>query len=244
MTLTAATLTVTSAGMRAAPLIQTSRFLRRVPPDGQSLRAVARVTDADDRMVLTALEITDAHGSVVVRADQSAILRPRRGAPAAPVDRVLTTVMLTDIVGSTRLARDLGDARWNDVLAEHHAVVRRLLALHKGREIKTTGDGFLATFDSPTRAVRCAAAIRDGLHGLGLEVRIGLHTGECDFGGGDVAGVAVHVASRLEAAAQPGQILVTSTVNDVVAGSGLHLADAGVRTLKDLDGEWKLFAVE
>ena len=115
--------------------------------------------------------------------------------------------------------------------------------MHGGREVKTTGDGFLATFDSPTQGMRCAIAIRDAVRGLGLELRAGIHTGECEVSAGDVAGVAVHVAARLESAARPGQILVSNTVRELAAGSGVRLADHGRRELKGLDGTWAVFAV-
>jgi class 3 adenylate cyclase len=156
----------------------------------------------------------------------------------------LATVLFTDIAESTRLAEFVGDERWRRVLDEHHAVVRRHLETFKGREIKTTGDGFLALFDSPGRAVHCARAIRDRLKPLGLHVRIGIHTGECELTGGDVAGIAVHVASRIQGLADPGQILVSNTVRDLVAGSGLDLADFGTHKLKGLDGKYQLFAAQ
>jgi class 3 adenylate cyclase len=154
------------------------------------------------------------------------------------------TVLFTDLVGSTQRAEQLGDSRWGGLLDEHNAVIRRQLELHKGREVKMTGDGFLATFDSPTRAVQCARAIQDAVERLGLEIRAGIHTGECEAVGGDVAGIAVHVASRVQSAAQPGEILVSSTVRDLIAGSGLRLDDRGIHELKGLDGKWTLFAVE
>jgi class 3 adenylate cyclase len=123
-------------------------------------------------------------------------------------------------------------------------VVRRQLELFKGREVKTTGDGFLATFDSPTRAVQCARAVRDGVKRLGLEIRAGIHTGECEVGGGDVAGVAVHVAARVQSAAAAGEVFITGVVRDLIAGSGLRTSDRGVHHLKGLDGQWRLFGVE
>src|SRR5437588_13059792 len=124
--------------------------------------------------------------------------------------------MFADIVGSTEAAARLGDARWTELLDDHHTVVRKQLDLFKGREVKTTGDGFLATFDSPGKAVQCARAIRDGVRRLGLEIRAGLHTGECEVSGADVAGIAVHLAARVQALAAPGEILVSATVHDLV----------------------------
>jgi class 3 adenylate cyclase len=167
------------------------------------------------------------------------------GARAAPaVDRVLATVMFTDIVGSTERVAELGDRRWLALLDEHHAVVRRALARFRGNEVKTTGDGFLATFDGPARAVRCAHSIVEGIRELGVEVRTGLHTGECEMVGDDVRGIAVHTAARVAAAAAPGEVLVSSTVKDLVAGSGITFVERGTRALKGVPGKWRLFAVD
>jgi class 3 adenylate cyclase len=157
---------------------------------------------------------------------------------------VVLTVLFTDLVSSTERAGQLGDSHWQVLLAEHDALVRRQLDVFNGREVKTTGDGFLAVFDSASRAVRCTAAIRAGLENLDLKMRAGLHTGECVVKGRDVAGVAVHIASRVETAARPGEILVSSTVRDVLAGSGVRLADQGMHTLKGLDEQWRLYSVE
>ena len=159
-------------------------------------------------------------------------------------DRVLATVLFTDIVGSTEKAAGLGDRRWHDLLERHHDLVRRELARHRGREVDTAGDGFLATFDGPARAVRCARAVSDGVRGLGLEVRAGLHTGEIELRGDKVSGLAVHIGARVAAAAGPGEVLVSSTVKDLVAGSGLRFQDRGPHVLKGVPGEWRLFAVE
>jgi len=159
-------------------------------------------------------------------------------------ERQLLTVLFTDIVDSTKRGAELGDRRWRELLEGHDEVVRDRLDRFRGQEVKTTGDGFLATFDSPTRAVECAAAIRTSVQQLGLELRAGLHTGECEVSRGDVAGVAVHIASRIQAAAQPGQILVSNTVRELLAGSGLTLVDEGMHELKGLDGSWSLFAVK
>ncbi len=158
-------------------------------------------------------------------------------------DRVLATVLFTDVVGSTERAAALGDAAWRDLRAVHDAVVRAELARHRGREIDTAGDGFLASFDGPARAVRCACAIRDGLRRVGLEVRAGLHTGEVELVGDGVAGIAVHIGARISALAEPGQVLASSTVRDLVAGSGIEFEDRGVHELRGVPGEWRLFAV-
>ena len=159
-------------------------------------------------------------------------------------DRVLATVLFTDIVGATEKASDLGDRRWHDLLDSHHALVRRELAGFRGREIDPAGDGFLATFDGPARAVRCACAISDKVRALGLEVRAGLHTGECEVMGDKLGGIAVHIGARVAALAKPGEVLVSTTVKDLVAGSGLSFQDRGARQLKGVPGDWRLFAVE
>jgi class 3 adenylate cyclase len=157
-------------------------------------------------------------------------------------DRVLATVLFTDIVSSTEKAMTLGNARWSDVLREHHSRVRGQLARFRGREIDTAGDGFFASFDGPARAIRCARAVRDAVDELGIEIRAGLHAGECELIDGKVGGVAVHIGARVAAQAEPNEILVSSTVRDLVAGSGIEFEDRGLRTLKGV-GEWRLFAV-
>jgi class 3 adenylate cyclase len=161
-----------------------------------------------------------------------------------PVDRVLATVLFTDIVGSTEKAAALGDRRWRDLLANHHATIRRNVARFRGREIDTAGDGFLATFDGPARGVRCACAIADEIRPLGIDVRAGLHTGECETNGDDLRGIAVHIGARVAALAGPGEVLVSGTVKDLVAGSGLRFIDRGGQALKGVPGEWRIFAVE
>jgi class 3 adenylate cyclase len=159
------------------------------------------------------------------------------------LDRVLATVMFTDIVGSTELLARFGDSRWTEVLAEHRLFVRRELERFRGREVDTAGDGFLATFDGPARAIKCAAAIRDSVGRLGLHLRSGLHTGEVEMRPDGVAGIAVHIAARVAAAADSNEILVSRTVVDLVAGSGIEFADLGGHILKGVPGEWQLFAV-
>jgi class 3 adenylate cyclase/pimeloyl-ACP methyl ester carboxylesterase len=159
-------------------------------------------------------------------------------------DRVLATVLFTDIVGATERAAELGDHAWRALLEEHHAAVRREIARFRGREVKTIGDGFLVTFDGPARAIRCARAAREAVARLGLEMRAGLHTGECERMGDDVGGIAVHIGARVAASAQPGEVLVSSTVKDLVAGSGLRFGERGIRALKGVPGDWRLYAVE
>jgi class 3 adenylate cyclase len=161
-----------------------------------------------------------------------------------PVDRVLATILFTDIVGSTEKAAALGDSRWRNLLEKHHATIRGNLARFRGHEVKTTGDGILATFDGPARGVRCACAIGEEIKPLGIEVRAGLHTGECEMIGDDVGGIAVHIGARVAALAGAGEVLVSSTVKDLVAGSGLCFGDRGNQSLKGVPGEWRIFAVE
>ncbi len=160
------------------------------------------------------------------------------------VDRVLTTLMFTDIVGSTARAADLGDRRWRDLLDEHYRATRREVDRFHGREIRTLGDGFLATFDGPARAIRCGSAIADDSHALGMPVRVGVHTGEVELHDGDLAGLAVHIGARVAAEAEAGEVLVSGTVKDLVVGSGVGFTDRGERELKGVPGVWRLFAVE
>ncbi|HEY4398016.1 MAG TPA: adenylate/guanylate cyclase domain-containing protein, partial [Acidimicrobiia bacterium] len=164
--------------------------------------------------------------------------------PLPAVERVLATVMFTDIVDSTQRAVEAGDGRWKELLGKHDAQVRRQLERFRGREVNTTGDGFLATFDGPARAIRCATAICDAVRGLGLEVRAGVHTGEVELRDGDISGIAVHLAARVAVGAGAGEVLVSRTVVDLVAGSGLEFSDRGEHALKGVPGEWQLFAVE
>jgi class 3 adenylate cyclase len=160
------------------------------------------------------------------------------------VDRILATVMFTDIVDSTRKAAALGDRRWRDLLGRHDTLMRRELERHRGRAVKTLGDGFLATFDGPARAIRCACSARDALRGLEVEVRAGLHTGECELIGDDLGGIAVNIGARVGSVARPGEVLVSRTVTDLVAGSGIEFTDRGVHSLKGVPGEWQLYAVK
>jgi DNA-binding SARP family transcriptional activator/pimeloyl-ACP methyl ester carboxylesterase len=158
------------------------------------------------------------------------------------LDRILATLLFTDVVGSTAKAAELGDRAWGDLLERHHHAVRAQLARFRGREVDTTGDGVFATFDGPARAVRCAAAIVEAVRALGLEVRAGLHTGEIEQSNGSARGIAVHVAARIAAAAQPGEVLVSSTVKDIVAGSGIGFEERGEHRLTGVPGAWRLFA--
>jgi len=167
------------------------------------------------------------------------------GVQAAPdFDRSLATVVFTDIVGSTQKADQLGDRRWRYLLDEHHARIRRQLDRFRGHEVDTAGDGFFATFDGPARAIRCACAMRDAVRDIGIEIRAGLHTGEVEFRGTAATGLAVHVGARVAALAQASEVLVTSTVQMLVLGSGISFADRGRHQLKGVPDQWQLFAVE
>jgi class 3 adenylate cyclase len=158
-------------------------------------------------------------------------------------ERILATILFTDIVGSTELAARIGDSAWRDLLQRHHAIVRRDLARFQGRELDTAGDGFFAAFDGPARAVRAATSIRDALETLGVEIRAGLHTGECEVSDGKIAGIAVSIGARISSLAAPGEVLVSSTVKDLVAGSGLYFEDRGDHRLKGIPEPWRLFSV-
>jgi class 3 adenylate cyclase/pimeloyl-ACP methyl ester carboxylesterase len=161
----------------------------------------------------------------------------------ADLDRILATVLFTDVVGSTERAAALGDKRWRDLLQSYNQVIREELERFRGREVDTAGDGFFATFDGPARAIRCACAMRRELSRLGIEIRAGLHTGECELVGDKVRGISVHIGSRVASLATPGEVLVSSTVKDLVAGSGLEFNDRGVHTLRGVPGEWRVYSV-
>ena len=182
--------------------------------------------------------ITDAFREFL----EEAVAR-ERSAEAEP-ERILTTVLFTDIVGSTARAAELGDTAWRRVLEQHHEAIRGELDRFRGSEIDTAGDGFFASFDGPARAIRCARAIQDAVDAIGVEIRAGLHTGECELLDRKVTGIAVAIGARVAAQAGPGEVLVSQTVKDLVAGSGIEFADRGVAELKGVPGEWRLFAVQ
>jgi class 3 adenylate cyclase len=216
-----------------------------VIPDGRRLTAIGTVRHRRDDVFATEAEVVDEDGQIVATIQGPCLIRDRSPrAQQRPARRTLLTVLFTDLVGSTERAQQLGDARWSELLNQHNAAVRRHLANCNGREVKTMGDGVLATFDSPTSAVRCALGISNAVKGLGLQIRAGIHTGECEVVGNDVAGLAVHVASRVQAIAQPGEILVSSTVHDLVTVSDIRLADRGSHVLRGVERPWSLFAVE
>jgi class 3 adenylate cyclase len=158
-------------------------------------------------------------------------------------DRVLATVLFTDVVGSTEVATRLGDRAWGELLGRHHGLIRTELRRWRGQEIDTAGDGFFATFDGPARAIRCAAAVTEAVRGLDLEIRAGVHTGEVEIAGDDVRGVAVHIGARVAALAEPGEVLVSRTVADLIVGSGISLTGRGEHALKGIPGSWPLYAV-
>jgi class 3 adenylate cyclase len=166
-----------------------------------------------------------------------------KGAPSLD-DRVLATVLFTDIVASTQRAVEIGDRRWHDLLDEHDAILNREIARFRGRAVKSTGDGYLATFDGPARAIRCGLAITEAVRSLGIEVRTGLHTGEVELRGEDVGGIAVHIAARVMAEAAPSEVLVSGAIPPLLAGSGIEFDDRGARELKGIPGEWRLFAIK
>jgi class 3 adenylate cyclase len=184
----------------------------------------------------------DPDGNAVLLREAEEFVGTLHGAPEP--ERVLATILITDIVGSTERAAELGDAGWRDLLARHDDMVRRRLGEFRGTELNTTGDGFVASFDGPVRAVRCALAVREDVRGLGLEIRAGLHTGEGELEGGRFGGIVVHIAARVAAAAQSGEVLVSSTVRDLVAGSEVTFEGRGTHALKGVPGDWQLFAVQ
>ncbi|MHB8470164.1 MAG: adenylate/guanylate cyclase domain-containing protein [Gaiellaceae bacterium] len=225
-----------------APTLVLHRSGDRVVPVGHGRYLAAAIPNAtfvelpgDDHVVF--------FGDVDVLADEiEEFLTGAR--PAPQTDRVLASVLFTDIVGSTEQAARLGDRRYRVLLEQHHAVVRRELDRFRGREIDNAGDGFMAAFDGPARAIRCACAIGDAVAALALEVRAGVHTGECEQIGDKLSGIAVHIAARVAALSEPGEVLVSQTVRDLVAGSEIGFRDRGVRELKGVPEAWRLFAVE
>jgi class 3 adenylate cyclase len=221
--------------------------LSRAAPDRPVAHTAAYLAERIPTARLVRLEGTDIIPVLGDReAMQSEIERflheVLRGAQQEP-DRVLATVLFTDIVGSTAKAAELGDRGWRELLARHHDRIRRELSRFRGREVDTAGDGFFATFDGPARAIRCACAAAQSVSDLGIEIRAGVHTGECELVEGKVGGIAVHIGARVAAEAGPSEVLVSSTVKDLVAGSGLEFRERGAAELKGVPGEWRLYAV-
>ena len=211
------------AGAYTAQRIRSARFIQMSGVGHVTLRPYPRIQDEIERF------LTDVWQT--------------GGWEDAEPDRMLATVLFTDIVESTAKAIEVGDRRWRELLERHHMLMRRELLRFRGREIDTAGDGFFATFDGPARAIRCACAVADGMRELGLPIRAGLHTGECEMGDGKVTGIAVHTGARVAAQADPDEVLVSNTVMDLVAGSGIKFTDRGAHELKGIPGEWRLFAV-
>lgn len=242
--LAGATLSLSPGGRWMGVVDQSLSILRRVTADAGPLLMRATVVSRSEQFFITTAEITDDEGNHVTVAQQTAVLRERPQTEARPESkRTLTTILFSDLVDSTPTSERVGDERWKEVVEEHNAVVRREVRAFRGREVKTTGDGFLVVFDSPARAVQCARAIRDGVRRLGLDIRVGLHTGECDIVGDDISGIAVAIAKRIETAAGSNEILVSSTVRDLVVGSGIQFADHGTHHLKGVEGDWRLYSV-
>ena len=229
------------SSVRAPTLVMYRRGDRMIPPELS--RTVARGIPG-------ALEVElDGTDHLFCAGDQDALLDEIEqfvtgNLAARPADRVLATVLFTDIVGSTERATELGDRHWRDLLERHDRLARREVGRHRGRVVKTTGDGLLATFDGPARAVRAGAGLRDAASKeLNLDLRVGVHTGECEVMGEDLGGIGVHIAARVQAAADPGEVLVSSTVRDLVVGSGLRFDDRGEHDLKGVSMPWRLFAL-
>jgi class 3 adenylate cyclase len=218
-------------------------FLADVANDGTELVAQGRVTDREGDYAFMNATVTDARGRRIAAGHHVMLLLRPKPRPVQAPTTVVTTVLFTDLVASTSTAAQLGDERWNELLARHHRLVRQHLDQLDGREVKTTGDGFLAVFDDPAQAVECATRLRAAVRGIGLDLKVGVHTGRCELSDGDVAGIAVHVAARVLHAAEPGEVLVSGTIRDLLLGSEFKFEDRGRHRLKGIDGEWLLFAV-
>jgi class 3 adenylate cyclase/acyl-coenzyme A thioesterase PaaI-like protein len=246
----AVTLSCRRPGDSFAGLDQYMRFYQPVPANGQLLRAEAtarRVGRDDGDLSEATVTIYDASGGAVATGYttgayiDSSKLQKR---PRPEAKRILATLLFTDIVGSTEHAERLGDARWRALLDQYRASVRTEIARCEGIEIDTAGDGFFVRFESPARALQCARAARDAVKRLGVEIRAGIHTGECEVQGRNLTGIAVHIAARVQAAAAPGEVLVSETVKAIATGSGVRFEDRGKHSLKGVPGEWRLYLVE
>lgn len=237
------TWTVAGPGMTLATLHLSASVADLPHPDGRTLRAQCQAEWVGGSLIVATLRAFDGD-KLIAAASMTTRAEPAGDRPPEPPTRVLATVLFTDIVDSTAQAQVFGDARWNEVLGRHHEVVRREVERARGRLVKSTGDGVLVTFDSPTLGVGCAKAIRDAVRPLGIEIRAGLHTGDVEVADGDVAGIAVHMASRIEAAAGPGEVWVSETVRALCAGSDLSFKDQGRHALKGIDDDVRLWSVE
>ena len=229
-----------------AGLAHSTSFFRAVPADGRLLRAEARGTIRSRGLVIADVDVYDADGQLAAAAQGVAQLidsSKRQKQTVSEVKRILATLLFTDIVASTEHARRLGDGGWRAVLSQHHNAVRAEIARCEGTEVDTAGDGFFIRFDSPARALDCARAAREAVKRLGIDIRVGMHTGECELQGRSLTGMAVHVAARIQGLAGPGDILVSSTVKDIVVGSDARFEDRGQHSLKGMPGEWRLFSL-
>jgi class 3 adenylate cyclase len=238
-----AAVTLGGVGKRLAVLDQTTHYLRPVSADGRQLSVRGRVTYRQGEVLVAESVGVDADGEIFAIQRTAGMTMDTRQRRTNQPERILTTLLFTDIVDSTGHAERMGDARWKSALDDHHALVRQQLGAHQGREVKTTGDGFLARFDSPAQAVHCANAVRSEMRRFGLEIRSGIHTGECEVQGTDLAGIALHTAARIMGLAGPGEILTSQTVRDLAAGSALDFEDRGPQTLRGIQGQVSVFAV-
>ena len=229
-----------------AGLMQSVVFTHPVPADGRTLSVETEAADRHGDQLIATAHMLDADGSVVgsIRGVAALVKTSKRRKPATvEAKRELCTLLFTDIVNSTAHAERLGDAKWRRLLDQHHQVVRREIARCTGTEIDTAGDGFFVRFDTPAQALDCARAVRNAVPALGIEIRAGIHMGECEVHGRSLAGMAVHIGARIEAAADPGEILVSGTVKDLVVGSGTPFEDRGEHELKGVPDTWRLYAV-
>jgi class 3 adenylate cyclase len=241
-----AAMTLGQPGQSVVGLDGATRFLRPVRPDGRRIRAETVLTEPVPNLFVSDIKILDADGRLVALHSGSVArldATQRAGRERKESRRVLATLLFTDIVDSTGHAERLGDARWRALLDEHKLAVRREVSRHNGTEVDTAGDGFFVRFDSPAQAIDAARAARQATAPLGIEIRAGIHTGECELEGNKLAGMAVHIAARIQAAAQPGEILVSSTVKDLAVGSTIRFADKGEQTLKGVPDPWRLWAI-
>ena len=241
-----AAVTLGQPGQSIVGLDGTVRFLRPVRPDGRWLRAESVLTEPAPNLFVADTTIRDGDGQLVALHSGSVARLDavqRAGRQRKESRRVLATLLFTDIVDSTGHAERLGDARWRVLLEEHKLAVRREVSRHNGTEVDTAGDGFFVRFDSPAQAIEAARAVRHASAPLGIDIRAGIHTGECELEGNKLAGMAVHIAARVQAVAPPGEIWVSSTVRDLTVGSSTQFVDRGEQTLKGVPDPWRLYAV-
>ena len=242
----AAGLTLLGSGQLLVGLNLSVSFHHPLLPDGRAMRVEASSVRREQDLTISGVNVHDANGTLVAsgRVIGASIYSSRRHRrPATDVKRILATLLFTDIVGSTQHAKRLGDARWKALLEQHHSLVRAELRRWEGVEVDTAGDGFFVRFESPGRALECGRAVRSAVAALGLQVRVGIHAGECELHQQRPVGLAVHIAARLQSLAAPGEILVSSTVKDLAAGSAFRFDDRGQHALKGIPDEWSLFAL-